>query len=100
VGELESVLHHATLKAGGGEITLRHLPSGLRFVPPPLRDLGGGARDDREALVAALDDAGGNRTRAARALGVSRVTLWKRMKRLGLLALLGAIRHGAELLGG
>ncbi|HEX9049677.1 MAG TPA: helix-turn-helix domain-containing protein [Anaeromyxobacter sp.] len=35
-------------------------------------------------MLEALDRAGWNRTRAAEALGVSRVTLWKRMKRHGV----------------
>ncbi|MGD2080294.1 MAG: helix-turn-helix domain-containing protein, partial [Nitrospirota bacterium] len=42
------------------------------------------APSDREALEAALERSGGNKTLAAKNLGISRVTLWKRMKRLGL----------------
>jgi transcriptional regulator with PAS, ATPase and Fis domain len=38
-----------------------------------------------EAVRRALDASGGNRTEAARLLGISRVALWKRMKRLGML---------------
>ena len=39
---------------------------------------------ERRHLRAALEQAGGNRDDAARALGVSRSTLWRRMKRLGV----------------
>jgi transcriptional regulator of acetoin/glycerol metabolism len=35
-------------------------------------------------LVNALELAGGNRSQAARILGVSRVTVWNRMKRFGI----------------
>jgi transcriptional regulator of acetoin/glycerol metabolism len=35
-------------------------------------------------LVEALNRSGGRRSEAARLLGVSRVTLWKRMKRYGV----------------
>ena len=35
-------------------------------------------------LIAALEKAGGNQSRAAELLGVSRVTVWNRMKRYGL----------------
>jgi transcriptional regulator of acetoin/glycerol metabolism len=35
-------------------------------------------------VAAALARAGGNRTRAARDLGIHRATLWRRMKRLGI----------------
>ena len=44
------------------------------------------ARDDaeRQAIAAALRAAGGKVAAAAAALGISRVTLWSKMKRLGL----------------
>lgn len=37
-------------------------------------------------ILQVLERVGGNRERAARILGVSRVTLWRRMRDLGLLA--------------
>ena len=40
--------------------------------------------DEREALAEALLKSGGSRALAARELGISRVTLWKRMKRYGV----------------
>ena len=42
------------------------------------------AEADRRDLVRALDDAQGNKSRAAERLGVSRKTLYARMRRLGL----------------
>ncbi len=39
---------------------------------------------DREAVAEALERSGGNKTLAAKSLGISRVTLWKRMKEMGL----------------
>ncbi|MDP3181356.1 MAG: helix-turn-helix domain-containing protein [Desulfobaccales bacterium] len=38
------------------------------------------AADERQRLVEALKEAGGRKTEAARLLGISRVTLWKRLK--------------------
>jgi transcriptional regulator with PAS, ATPase and Fis domain len=46
------------------------------------RVMGNSAKDE---LIRALERTGGNRTEAARILGISRVAVWKRMKRFGLL---------------
>jgi transcriptional regulator of acetoin/glycerol metabolism len=40
--------------------------------------------EERSAIVAALEEADGSRTRAAEILGMSRTTLWRRMKDFGL----------------
>ena len=40
--------------------------------------------DRKNELIAALRQAGGNQTKTARLLGVSRVTVWKRMKKYGI----------------
>ena len=79
VRELQNVLEYAVLQSGGGELRAEHLPPELArggaAAPTP---------DPRAEIVAALERTGWNRTRAAEALGISRVTLWKRMRRLGL----------------
>jgi transcriptional regulator of acetoin/glycerol metabolism len=38
----------------------------------------------RTELIEALKKAGGNQSKAARILGVSRVTVWNRMKKFGI----------------
>jgi PAS domain S-box-containing protein len=91
VRELQNVLEYAALQAGRGEIGLAHLPGDVRAAarepgrPAAGADPGASAEAERLRLVEALDRSHWNRTRAAEALGVSRVTLWKRMKRHGLL---------------
>ncbi|KAA0255775.1 MAG: sigma-54-dependent Fis family transcriptional regulator, partial [Acidobacteria bacterium] len=54
---------------------------------PPEPAVPGGATargGERERIVAALEAAHWNRHRAAGALGVSRSTLWRRMRELGI----------------
>ena len=68
--------------------TLRQMPS-VRSVPDVTSTLG----DARDEAVASIEKSqieqtlaacGGSRTEAARRLGVSRSTLWLRMKRYGI----------------
>ena len=103
VRELQNAIEYAALQAGGGDVHVEHLPPDVRegaAAPARARHAvtgageGGGATaaDEREAVLAALERTGWNRTRAAQALGVSRVTLWKRMKRHGI----GDPRDGAD----
>jgi PAS domain S-box-containing protein len=79
----------------------RHLPVELRAAGTPVRAKattgssccdrardGGGAladiQDERERILTALRRAGGKRADAARALGMERTTLWRRMARFGI----------------
>lgn len=79
VRELQNVLEYAALQSGGQTILPEHLPPTFAAGRAAPR------RDERAELAAALDRCGGSRTLAARALGISRVTLWKRMKKHGVL---------------
>lgn len=74
------------------------LPKVGALQPQPLSDLlaraqgrdtepGGFDRAERAAVMRALARSGGNVTAAARALGVGRATLYRRMQRLGISAL-------------
>jgi PAS domain S-box-containing protein len=94
VRELQNAIEYAALQSGAGDLHVEHLPADVRegaAAPSQarlaiLRDVDGRTprADERETLVAALERSGWNRTRAAEVLGVSRVTLWKRMKRHGV----------------
>jgi two-component system response regulator HydG len=90
VRELRNVLEYAALRAGNTVIRAEHLPLDLDPREPRSPRTAPAAEPSADAerrarLTAALDQAGWNRTETARALGISRVTLWKRMTRLGLL---------------
>ena len=42
------------------------------------------ALKEKQALIEALRQTGGNQTRAAQLLGINRVTVWNRMRKYGL----------------
>lgn len=84
VRQLINALEYAVITCRGEEIDIQDLPAYLVLdptCPPPARRRGALTPD---SIRTALAGAAGSRTRAARALGVSRVTLWKRMKEYGL----------------
>jgi transcriptional regulator with GAF, ATPase, and Fis domain len=83
VRELENAVEHAFVTARGSRIGAEDLPDEVRSKPAPAPVRRGGA-GERQAIQDALERSGGHRERAAAELGISRVTLWKRMKRLGL----------------
>lgn len=91
VRELLGVLEGARIRSGGGPIGVEHLPAAVvatvrgssgdpaqRGVP----DDGHARASETERILRALRKTGGNRTRAAELLGMSRTTLWRRMRDL------------------
>ena len=95
VRELENAIEHAFVRCTGTEIALAHLPREVRSAtgevvapeaiaasasspPNPLEAA------EREALIHALQKAGGNQTAVAQALGLARNTLWRKLKRYGI----------------
>lgn len=86
VRELINVLEFAALRAEDGVIGPEQLPDELRHpaAQPSRTSLPMAGRDERKELVDLLERCGWNRTRAAKELGISRVTLWKRLKRHGI----------------
>ena len=98
VRELKSALEFAAIHAEAeteGRIETCHLPAtvqGQAVCPPPraaaTRHAGDGLSADehaeKTALVAALQEAGGNKNAAARLLGVHRGTILNRMRKYGV----------------
>jgi len=85
VRELINVIEYAFVVCRHDEIGPEHLPPALTDAAPP--PTGAGRRPEAERvreIEAALRRCKWNRTQAARLLGVSRVTLWKWMKRYGM----------------
>jgi two-component system response regulator AtoC len=94
VRELRNVLEYAFVIGEGPVLVEGELPPELvtpdvegtstpANVPPPLPPA---AERSPEAakILRALERAGGSRERAAKSLGISRITLWRRMKELSL----------------
>jgi DNA-binding NtrC family response regulator len=86
VRELEHAVERAVILANGPTIRLRDLP------PEVTQKSRARAGDDtldlqaqeRTSIERALERFGGNRKKAAEALNISTVTLWRRMKQYGL----------------
>ncbi|MGD8504042.1 MAG: sigma 54-interacting transcriptional regulator [Syntrophobacterales bacterium] len=85
VRELINVIEYAFVLCHDGEIMPNHLPVRVTgkqpSVTPKRRAVKMQADDDeRKRILEALAAAGGNQSKAAKMLGISRVTLWKRLK--------------------
>lgn len=84
VRELENVLEHAFILCKDRWIRPEHLPEYLR--KRPTLTYGGSLRQmERELIERTLKDCRGNISRAARQLGIHRTTLWRKLKKYGLL---------------
>jgi two-component system, NtrC family, response regulator HydG len=95
VRELMTAVEYASIVCDGTRILTCHLPE-------EIRETGGESRkaearngeskryqapdpdEERQRILEALEEAEGNRTRAAAALGMGRTTLWQKLKAYGL----------------
>ena len=84
VAQLTAAVAEALAAARGGDVDVAHLPDELRAGSAGRRRLSPLERLERDAIVAALQEHGGNKNRAAAALGLSRSTLYRRLRRFGL----------------
>ena len=88
VRELRSAFEYALVACKTDMIEPRDLPL-ESFGQPAIclpGEVTGGSLDEikRERLRKALEEAGGNRSEAARILGISRTSVWSQMKRYGI----------------
>jgi len=86
VRELEHAVERAAILAHGTTITLRELPPEVteKKKTAPLGDPLNIRSQERELIRKALERFKGNRRRAAEALNISTVTLWRKMKQYNL----------------
>jgi two-component system, NtrC family, response regulator HydG len=94
IRQLENVVQQSVLMSSGPELLWSHLPKPIQdyFKPGQNHSPTGKvsllqSREDveRSAIQRALTNSGFTRTRAANALGISRVTLYKKMKKYCLM---------------
>jgi two-component system response regulator HydG len=88
VRELRNAIDYAFVLCPGGGIGIEHLPIKITSqndcLPIETNNPSPKYSDNRETLLQILRDSTWNQSEAARQLGVSRVTVWKRMKKYGL----------------
>jgi transcriptional regulator with PAS, ATPase and Fis domain len=104
IRQLENVVQQAVLLSSEPELLVKNLAPIVQNRCPqvfPGRTPAGGALEqsrqaaERVSIMRALEASGYSRTRAAAALGISRVTLYKKMREYGLLARPARPRSGA-----
>lgn len=93
--QLENVVQQAVLVSRGHELLVEHLPPQVRELQPVAPPSASKAAPDslkhkrenveRSLILRALAANGHNRSQTATALGISRVTLYKKMRAYGLL---------------
>lgn len=83
VRELKSVLESAMIRCRGTIIQPEDLPTEI-FEMIEATPITGEGLDERGMIQAALEQAGGNRTTAAKILGISRATFYRRLNALGI----------------
>jgi DNA-binding NtrC family response regulator len=96
VRELSHAIEHAVVLSAGGEIRLEHLPASITSstklgVPDAsgtqgeIRPLQVAVKEfEREYLLRAIGQASGKRLRAAEILGISRKSLWEKLRLHGI----------------
>jgi PAS domain S-box-containing protein len=86
IRELRNAIEFAFIACKGPRIELEHLPDEIahRKSSQP-SELSAQDQEEAERIQAVLQHCRQNREQAAKALGISRSTLWRRMKRLGIL---------------
>ncbi|WNM60618.1 sigma-54 interaction domain-containing protein [Candidatus Nitrospira neomarina] len=89
VRELKHAIEFAVIRCPQTIIRPQDLPPEVlnqdeRLLVAQSEDIPSSQDDDKEKILAALKQTGGNRSAAAKLLGIARLTLYRRMSRLGI----------------
>ena len=89
VRELENLIEHAFVLCHGSRIKLEHLPK--EFVNKFIKEEKGASKSpdklksaEANVIIDVLKKHGGNRTKAAKELGIDKSTLWRKIKKLNI----------------
>jgi PAS domain S-box-containing protein len=88
VRELKGAFEYAFVTCGGTVIEPHHLPETI-YTPKKIhntlkKNAFNLSEIEKQELIEVLRKTGGNQSKAAEILGISRVTVWNRMKRFGI----------------
>lgn len=85
VRELEHTLEHAVILCRQNIITVDHLPAQFRDLKKAEKISGeDGAKSELEEILSALEKTAGNKSRAARLLGMDRKTLYRKIEKYNI----------------
>jgi len=87
IRELEHAMEHAFVIVKGDVIRPEHLPSDLQAADTPEKHTGRITpieQSERDAIIKSLEENHFDREKSAHHLGISRTTLWRRMKRFNI----------------
>ncbi len=86
--ELENIIERSLALCNDTEIQTQHLPDNLHSTPPtylpeiklanPYKSL---EENEREYILTVLESVNGNKTKAAKIIGIDRVSLWRKLKK-------------------
>ena len=82
VRELQHAIEHAFVVCHETELAVAHLPRELRDAPVPTAQI---LEGEAARILAALEKAAGNKARAARFLGISRRTIYRKIEEYGII---------------
>tara|TARA_B100000315_G_scaffold63627_1_gene57822 strand:- start:5622 stop:7049 length:1428 start_codon:yes stop_codon:yes gene_type:complete len=84
IRELENAIEHAFVLCRGNSITPLHIPAEIKNIEKNVYCPPGEAKDEKTIIESALIKSGWNKSKAARALGIDRTTLWRKTKEMGI----------------